>query len=321
MRGWLFPLLLSASLGACGFETRDGRPERVSSAERPVIYGEDERRDLFETLDLDLVDIGERSVAALVTRDIVSVGGDRVFLGTGETLDSFFANSVGAPLCPEERFRDQPSAAFCSGTLIDDDLVLTAAHCVPLERFCADTSLVFRFYNEGPGRLAEITEADVYDCIGIEAISWLRDVAVLRLDRPVEGDLAPVDIRPDGRPLQPGDPIFLAGFPQGVPMKTAVGEAGGPIDPESTAFFADIQGGNSGSAVLDARGRVAAVVSRGQTPDYTLTRDDCFASTRLTDGEGIGEIAGYVYRPLAELCGAGKGSDRLCNQVSCPECG
>ncbi len=308
--------LLLSTLAACSLAAGE-----VGVAESAVIYGEDERRDLFETRDLDLVEIGERSVAALVQRAQVSVRGGEVLLGSGGTLDESIVRDTGVPLCPDERFRDQPTVAYCTGTLIDDDLVLTAAHCVPLERFCADTSFVFRFYNEGPGRLAPIGLGDVYDCMGIEAISWLRDVAVLRLDRPVEGDLTPLDIRPEGRPFDPGDPVFLAGFPLGVPMKTAVGQAGGPVDTESTAFYADVLNGSSGSAVLDARGRVAAVVSRSQVESLERTRDECIATTRLDEGEGAGEIAGYVYRPLAELCDAGKGSERLCAQVSCPECG
>ena len=48
-------------------------------------------------------------------------------------------------LCPGQKFRDENVGAFCSGSLVGEDIVMTAGHCVKTETDCAATKLVFGF--------------------------------------------------------------------------------------------------------------------------------------------------------------------------------
>jgi hypothetical protein len=55
--------------------------------------------------------------------------------------------SLGAslPLCPDERFQQEPTLARRSGVLFDEDLVLTAGHCFRLDDGCARFTYLFGF--------------------------------------------------------------------------------------------------------------------------------------------------------------------------------
>jgi hypothetical protein len=67
---------------------------------------------------------------------------------------------------------DQPAAASCFGTLIDDDLVVTAGHCAFSQRMCQSFLYVFHYYYAAAGQMAAITSEDVFSC---------REVVVQRL--------------------------------------------------------------------------------------------------------------------------------------------
>src|SRR6266850_2085585 len=56
-------------------------------------------------------------------------------------------------LCPGERFSVQPAAAFCSGVLVDWDLVLTAGHCARVYAL-GDFVVAFDYFYQAPGELA-----------------------------------------------------------------------------------------------------------------------------------------------------------------------
>ena len=48
-------------------------------------------------------------------------------------------------LCKEEPFFEQEVGAFCSGSLVGPDVIMTAGHCVPSAEECANIKFVFGF--------------------------------------------------------------------------------------------------------------------------------------------------------------------------------
>lgn len=99
-------------------EVEDAELVQTLIAKQKVIYGVDDRADIFE-----LSDAADRrdadSVAALFRAAEVIDNGN----GTSRLATQNFGVSYG--LCAGEPFRDQPVGAFCSGFLVGPDL---AAH-------------------------------------------------------------------------------------------------------------------------------------------------------------------------------------------------
>lgn len=268
-----------------------------------VIYGEDDRREAFEVADAAFTE----SVVALVPRERLTPAGEVVAFDA-PSLDEVVRRSTGASLCPDERFGDQPSLASCSGVLVGESLVLTAAHCVRALP-CEDTAIVFGFAFEAADALPPLRAENVFDCAEVLAIDDARDLAAIRLDRDPLRAAPPFALSM----LDEGVPLILAGHPSGTPLKiTANAPVAGPIDPGGFIFYADAFAGNSGSPVFDAEGSLVGILSRGER-DYELV-DECVRARRLAPMEGAGEVAATALSAAEVLC-EGAPSEEVCAQL------
>ena len=214
-------------------------------------------------------------------------------------------------LCPGEAFREQPIGAFCSGTLVGKDIIMTAGHCIVDETSCADTRLVFGYNIAAEGGAARTTvpAKDLYSCkriikrdldknypgiIGL-ALNIVKallnkagpDYALIQLDRPVTGR-APLEI--NRKKVKEGAPVFVIGHPVGLPVKIA-GDAK-VRDAGHRAWFStdlDTFGGNSGSAVFNAKTNlIEGILVRGGT-DFVDSPAGCKTQFRSGQDEGKGE--------------------------------
>jgi len=230
------------------------------------------------------------------------------------------ANSYG--LCLDQRFRDQPTAASCSATLIDDDLLVTAGHCLGSQQECQAQRFVLGYQMELEG-LAPLSSGDVFSCqqLVMTYDDGQVDYAFVKLDRPVpltQGEPAPV--RRAQLPLQEGDPLVMMGFPSGLPLK--IDDGGFVSDPRALTsdFFmatVDAFGGNSGSGVFNASGEQVGILVRGEQ-DY-VQRGRCTVVNELSLDRGPGDSAEeitYLHQALSALCQSGYQSERLCGNVT-----
>lgn len=244
-----------------------------------VVYGTDDRMEPWDLPSDEIwARVALRSNVALIQAASVSCGVDDCVLIPAPTLGEYH------DLCADERFYSQLTSAFCSGFLVDRDLLVTAGHCVRNAAECGDAAFVFgyRMLDAGVPQ-TRFPKSDVYRCQEIVARveSGAIDWAVLRMDRPVDGLQQPLPLRREGA-VELDDRVaglLLIGHPSGIPVKIAggpepIGATGlsgatvrealpGCFGSDLDAFTDDLDtfGGNSGSAVvsLDERGDVMQV--------------------------------------------------------------
>jgi hypothetical protein len=170
------------------------------------------------------------TVAFFEASDFVDAGNGTVKLIPLRESPAFFhqaeleLDSLGFDLCPEKRFADQMrqgavAPAECTGTLIDHNLILTAAHCV---RDAENSSLVkagvldnvrvaFNYVlshpgqiitggtgNDDPRELRFVPERDVFKVREVLTLHVkTMDMSILQL------------VKDDGQPVEDLDPMYV----------------------------------------------------------------------------------------------------------------
>ena len=316
----LVALSLFSCVGQSCSQPTDLKGAPPSTSTDAVVYGTDDRRDYYDSSNETLRQLTRESIVALINPWTIDASDPEHVQFAGPTL------AESHQLCEGERFGEQPTAAFCSGTLIDDDLVLTAGHCVnPANTDCAaEVRFVFNYYLDSATSLAPITTADIYGCQEVVAFAQgnvgvqTLDFAVVKLDRPVSAQRRPASVNVNSSAVAQRTSVSIIGMGSGIPAK--LDDGGKVIDPRSSVrdFFTastDSFGGNSGSGVFDSAGRVVGILVRGSR-DYT-NLGNCNVVNTLPDvGSGEGEAVTYVARAIDQLCQSGWPSERLCNAAA-----
>lgn len=228
-----------------------------------VIYGEDNRKDVFESTDASLVELSKSTAGMISSKNLKSVKNQEVEINGG-TLRS-------RGICAKERFSNQISAANCSGFLVAPNVIVTAGHCITNNADCAANKWVFDYKVESSdqGKIT-VPATSVYSCKKIISRSLNSvtkdDYAVIELDRKVL-DRSPLTFRKAGT-IQKGDAIAVIGHPTGLPTKIADGANVRSLASKYFVANLDTYGGNSGSAVFNTKTlEVEGILVRGEN-DY-----------------------------------------------------
>lgn len=275
----------------------EAMPERAEPLAGKSIYGEDDRLEYFEA-PADRRALADSVVSMWSSRWVrPELGKANLFVVTLKSA---------ADLCPGERFAEQPAGAFCSGTLVGPDLVMTAGHCITDEAKCADTKFIFGFGLKKAGDYPRsVPEGEVYGCkrivkralttstVGLIYHNFVNggpgpDYALIQLDRAVQ-DHKPLKVN-HGKGVSAGTPLFVIGHPVGLPVKIA-GNASVRDTAAKYFFLADLDtfGGNSGSAVFNARNnQIEGILVRGGR-DFIPSPAGCNMHYVLPQGGGKGE--------------------------------
>ncbi len=259
-----------------------------------VIYGQDGRQDVYQASEA-LKLLADSTVALIKNSELTQQGASTLIAGES------FAQSY--QLCSSEKFREQNTSAFCSGSLVSPDTIITAGHCITSQSDCVNTSFVFGFAVKSAGVLpTQVNSSEVYRCR--EIVSRVlensgTDYAVIKLDRAVTNH-AVLKVRRSGE-ASVGDPLLVIGHPVGLPTKiTTGGKVRSTANDKYYVTNLDTYGGNSGSAVFNAqtleiegilvRGEQDFVYQGGCNVSKVCTEDSC----RGEDVTRISQLRQYI---------------------------
>ena len=273
--------VLIALAGGCDESPAEGRAPGATPTNPDGKADVWNRESRIEWYDLDLLDEvydeydAEGAVEA--ASSVVAVTTAELVADWEQQNDSV---SGRFPVCEDEAFATQTAfRSKWSGVLVAEDLVLTAWHAVR-DTPCEQLRFVFGYRLEAPGTVRTLQpETDIYACSSIVLPASFEegqanydddvDLALVRLDRPVDASYGVATIAPAPWEMPSPTRMLSMGHPMGMALK---------IDPgfylrdfEDSNLFevgSDLFKGDSGGPFFDRDNRLIGVVKGGPS-DFT----------------------------------------------------
>lgn len=270
-------LVLVAGAATAGFRYRPS-----------VIYGDDNRTEIFEIADENVRSVADSTVAMIPLAALQPNGQGDVLVLSKATFSEAYS------VCPSERFAAQPVTAVCSGFLVGEDLIATAGHCVN-EFNCSTMKFAFGYQMlDATTARQSFAESEVYSCASVVMREQTRgqDYALVKLDRPVTNHKI---LKLSDTPVQPNDAIYVVGHPVGLPVKVS---GGAKVRGLAEGYFTsnlDTYGGNSGSAVFNATtNEVVGILVRGERDFVYDAINQCSRSNFCGSDDCRGEDVTFI---------------------------
>jgi V8-like Glu-specific endopeptidase len=232
------------------------------------IWGKDDRQDYYEIKDEQIKRNAGGVVAIYMKEDLID---------SGKGISTLRVKNYGKSfnLAEAEPFRNQPIAAgrLCTGFLVKDDVIATAAHCAS-EKNVTDLRFVFGYKMLAPFTpVTQVAKESIYKGVKIIERVYNRkageDWALIQLDRSVVGQ--PV-VTLSEKEISCNQPVYIIGHPVGLPLKYTPGAYVRNFNETCFSADLDVYCGNSGSPVFDSETHeVIGIVIRGDNRDFRWT--------------------------------------------------
>lgn len=261
-----------------------------SQASQKVVYGDDNRVDVFASNNSMYVELS-KSTAAMIPGSSLRKTSNGEMTVKGKSLEA-------RGMCKSERFSAQKSAANCSGFLVGENLLVTAGHCIKNQSSCRSYKWVFDYKVEFEDQFDfNVPATSVYSCKRIIKTvldrNTMDDYALIELDRKVT-DRRVLNYRTSGKPAV-GDKLVVIGHPSGLPSKIADGAEVRSLEGKYFSANLDTYGGNSGSAVFNAStGTIEGILVRGATDYVYDSNQGCRVTNVIANDAGRGEDVTYI---------------------------
>ena len=273
-------------------DVKSGELFQKLQVDQKVIYGKDNRVDIFQITDRNVLDNSDSVVAIFDVSRVISNGNGTSALSTIRYKDA-------QNLCDQEPFFNQPVGPNCTGFLVAPDIIATAGHCINGSNYLRKRFVFgFQMIDSSNARLT-IPDLDIYQAVGIidrKEEGEGADYALVRLNRPVRGHKI-AKLSRSGR-IADDEELYVIGHPAGLPKKFADGAIIRDNTP-STHFVSnlDTYGGNSGSPVFNSRTHeVEGILVRGEN-DFIMV-GTCARSmvcpTTGCRGEDVTRVSQFV---------------------------
>jgi len=307
VKPWLALVLLAASAGCTGCA---GNAEPLGVRTQETIHGSDDRREYFEIPRADVRSLVGRSIVALIPRALLDDSGRAIAQGVTSLRER-------EGLCESVAFAEQPAAAFCSGVLLDEDLVLTAGHCVH-QLALRDFRVAFDYFYSAPGALVP----DVREPLEIVAEALPRpgdarqlDYAWLRLRaKAAAPPRRPVGVRWEHPALAWGEPLRVISAGGGIPLKIDDGARHRGVSALGPAYFnadSDTLHASSGGGAFDSNLALSGVLTRGGA-DFVETPPGCRVSAHEANPDTAKETFLHAFEAVHGLCESAPRESALC---------
>lgn len=215
----------------------------------------------------------DRLPAASTTNTICGTSNDLQQVDEYDGTLGVSKSFVATHQAPVGIMRDAEQQGYCSGTLIADDLFLTAGHCV----YGSDVSQDFVAFNYHKG----VDEAVPYAVAEVveDNLNGL-DFAIVRLEDSPGSRFGTATLNPQHK-FTKDETIAIIQHPAGETKQVDAGTYAGSDSTYLSYKELDTLGGSSGSGVLNASGEVVGVHTNG----------GCYSSGGANRGVLLSEIA------------------------------